>query len=583
MDAFGQMVGPYRLLKRIAAGGMGEVFLASQIGPEGFQKVVVLKRMLPNMASDHEFIRLFLDEARLVAKLAHRNIAQIFELGESDDGFYVVMEHVKGPSVRKLMDQIPGRRVPPALAIDIASQVADALAYAFNAVNEEGTPLRIVHRDVTPENILISVTGDVKLIDFGVAKSSTQEHATQAGAVKGKLAYMSPEQSKGRSLDGRSDLFSLGIVLCELLSGKNPFARADVLATVLAMQSEPPRLPSADDPALEVFDPLLEQVLAKKVEDRLPDAGQFYEELQALRPQVEKPPKRLGPFVTDYFGKEVAALIKSVTDPDAQRALRASTGMADLLTPNAGRTPATSSSRHSTPARSSPRAQVRQVAPEEIEENDIAATLPPGTALPDATPDQEPIDHAGTMVRPSLAEPKKRKISPLIFVAGGIGVVAVAGVLFIALREPAAQAPPAAPLTQMHDTPPPPSAEPAKPPAPPLAKVAEPAPTPTIPVAPPIEPKVTTKRNPEHPVHSRPSAGKASGEHDAKTLAARYRRIKAAWDEQRAAASTANARVFDAALSSIQQSLSSGTPQDLADAKGGMDDFVKGALRGVEP
>lgn len=319
------MVGRYKLVRRLAAGGMGEVYLAAQGGPAGFEKVVALKRMLPTLASERELVKLFLDEARLVARLSHRNICQIYELGEDGDGYFVAMEFVQGTSVRGLIDRLEerGERIPPAMAIDVAAQVAEALAYASDAPGRDGKPLRIVHRDVTPQNILLSTSGDVKLIDFGVAKSTDQSHATQSGTVKGKLAYMSPEQSRGKGvIDGRSDLFSLGIVLYEMLTGTNPFAHPDMIQTVLAIQGgEYPPLASVD-PALAPADPVLARLLAKEAEARPVDANEAFEELSALRPQFPRPARRLGPLVTEHFASEISGVIKSVTDSDVRRALR---------------------------------------------------------------------------------------------------------------------------------------------------------------------------------------------------------------------------------------------------------------------
>ncbi|MBI3181629.1 MAG: protein kinase [Myxococcales bacterium] len=301
-----QQVGRYRLIKRLAAGGMGEVFLAAHSGPEGFTKVVALKRMLPTAASERELVRLFLDEARLVAKLAHRNIAQIFDLGEDADGYYVALEYVPGPSIRLLIDRLAeiGERIPPPLAVEVAAQVADALGYAYTAPSVDGTPLHIVHRDVTPQNVLVSVSGDVKLIDFGVAKSKEQQHATQGGTIKGKLAYMSPEQSRGHPVDGRSDLFSLGIVLYEMLTGTNPFWRGDLVQMVLAIQNDAPPPLSQGNPQLAPLDPIAARLLAKRPEERFGDGNELYEELTSVRSQLGRPAKRLGPFVADLFGQK---------------------------------------------------------------------------------------------------------------------------------------------------------------------------------------------------------------------------------------------------------------------------------------
>jgi eukaryotic-like serine/threonine-protein kinase len=637
-SGIGQSVGRYRLLKRIAIGGMGEVFLASQMGPEGFQKVVVLKRMLPSMASQNEFIKLFLDEARLVAKLAHRNIAQIFDLGIDAEGLFVVMEYVKGPSTRRLLEYMSrnGERIPPALVIEILSQVAEALSYAYSAQNDDGELLHIVHRDVTPENILISISGDVKLIDFGVAKSANQEHATLTGTVKGKLSYMSPEQSLGKPVDGRSDVFSLGIVVCELLTGKNPFGKSDVLRTVMAIQQEAPRLPSATDPALAPFDLLVERMLAKDPAERIPDAAGVYEQLNAIRGQVPPPPKRLGPFITEHFGKEVAALIKSVSDPEAQKALRAGSGLINLITPAPVATPATSPARRApAPAFDLPMEDFSdapttgRVVPHHTREEvaadfaDAATPVVQPTQIDTPAPKQvspfaptdsatpvrraSSIENYETVLRPELAQtaPRARRPVSRLLVIGGAALVVMVGVgAVLALREPApagsaaskAVAPAteksATPSATLEPVPPPSSAMPEKPQPPHAAEVAPSPPEPSEPRK-PVSPPVKTPSLPPTPPKSslgsmktssnRPASARAGNVASGRALLARYRRIKEAWEAQKATKSKADVRVFDAALGGIYGLVKSGSPEDLASAKSSMDDFVNGALQGVEP
>ncbi len=302
----------YALLKRLGAGGMGEVYLAARMGPEGFEKRVALKRILPSVQVERERVRMFLDEARLVASLNHRNIGQIFELGEDEEGYFVAMEYVPGPSVRVLLDRLAGagQRLHPALALNIALQVAEALAYAHDALGPDGRSLQLVHRDVSPQNILVSTSGDVKLIDFGIAKSAQQEHSTLNNSPRGKLTYMSPEQSRGEPLDGRSDLFALGIVLFEMLTNRHPFERGQLTRTLQAIESEPPALPSAVDSKLAPFDALLEKMLAKSPAQRFGDAHQLCDALQATSAHVERPPQRLGQLVSALFGEQIAADIQ---------------------------------------------------------------------------------------------------------------------------------------------------------------------------------------------------------------------------------------------------------------------------------
>ncbi len=305
--------GRYRLVHRIAAGGMGEIFLAVQDGPRGFQKLVALKRLLSDVAQDMEWVQHFLDEAQLTSRLTHRNIAQVFDFGEDVAGYFVAMEFVQGANLHLLLNRLEGRgrKLAPALALDIAAQVAEALDYAWEARAPDGTPLRVVHRDISPQNVMVSISGDVKLIDFGVAKSNLQLYATVGKATKGKLAYMSPEQNRGENLDTRSDQFSLGIVLAQMLSGVHPFARSDLLEMVSAVRTAPPELPSTRDPSLAVLDSTLERMLAKAPGERFQSCREVAEALQSLRLRMPQAPVRLGALVTECFGAELDALVSN--------------------------------------------------------------------------------------------------------------------------------------------------------------------------------------------------------------------------------------------------------------------------------
>jgi len=213
------MLGPYELLQRIATGGMAEVYLARRAGPRGFQKVVAVKRILPQMSEDHDFVAMFVDEARVCARLAHPNIVQVFDFGEQDGELYMAMEYVDGTTAARLVRAAAsaGEEVPLDAALYIALSVLRGLDYAHSARDEDGRPLDLVHRDVSPGNVLIDRSGAVKLTDFGIARATEIERRTDAGQLKGKLGYMSPEQVVGRELDARSDLFTVGIVLAELV------------------------------------------------------------------------------------------------------------------------------------------------------------------------------------------------------------------------------------------------------------------------------------------------------------------------------------------------------------------------------
>ena len=213
-------LGPYVLEQRVAAGGMAEVYVARRRGPHGFEKTVALKRILPELAHDPEFVAMFVDEARVSARLCHPNVVQIFDFGDEGDELYMAMEYVEGTTVAKLMRAAAARRAPLGveIAIQITLSVLRALDYVHNARDAHGAPLGLVHRDVSPGNLLISRGGEVKLTDFGIMRATELERRTNAGQVKGKLGYMSPEQVTGGELDARSDLFAAGIVLGELLT-----------------------------------------------------------------------------------------------------------------------------------------------------------------------------------------------------------------------------------------------------------------------------------------------------------------------------------------------------------------------------
>ncbi len=327
-------IGRYRLLKRLASGGMGEVYLAAQTGAQGFQKFVALKRVAASAAADPEIISLFLDEARLVATLSHRAIVQVYDLGQDEQGFFVAMEFVQGPSIRALLDRLAAQKQPlaPGLALDIAAQVGDALASAYYSRAPDGTPLRIIHRDVSPRNILVSVTGDVKLIDFGIAQSMRQ--VGNSGSLTGKLAYMSPEQLRSEPLNARSDLFSLGIVLCEMLGGENPFARADPKDMILAIQREDPVLPSKRNPSLAPCDGVLRRLLAKLPSERFADGIELAEALAEVRAHFPKPPKRLGAVVSDLFGMEINELLREVSQGMARQEVPAARPAAPVPIPD---------------------------------------------------------------------------------------------------------------------------------------------------------------------------------------------------------------------------------------------------------
>ncbi len=225
--------GNYVLLRRIARGGMAEVFLAQQRGLEGFDRRVAVKRILPHLADSPDFVKMFLGEAKLAAQLTHPNIVHIYDFGKVDHDYFIAMEYVEGVHAGELFKQRERERISPALIARIGADAAAALHYAHELRGPNGKPLGLVHRDVSPANLMISYDGVVKLCDFGIAKAAAlTDQRTNPGQVKGKYAYMSPEQTVATALDGRSDVFSLAIVLWELLAGKTIVPRGDAIAAM---------------------------------------------------------------------------------------------------------------------------------------------------------------------------------------------------------------------------------------------------------------------------------------------------------------------------------------------------------------
>lgn len=244
--ALGERFGKYRLERALATGGMAELYLARQSGPGGFEKQVVIKRILPHLTSNPEFVHMFLDEARIAARLSHPNIVQVFDFGEAGGSYFLVMEYLAGEDLDTILATLRerGRTMPPIIVALIASAACEALQYAHLFVDEHGRPLKIVHRDVSPSNIFLTHQGLVKVLDFGIAKAEGKLVHTQGGVLKGKFLYMSPEQIRGQEVDGRSDVFALGAVLHELLTGRPTFERDNALASLKAIVDEPIPRPS---------------------------------------------------------------------------------------------------------------------------------------------------------------------------------------------------------------------------------------------------------------------------------------------------------------------------------------------------
>jgi eukaryotic-like serine/threonine-protein kinase len=283
-------LGPYELLQKLATGGMAEIYIAEiyiarREGPHGFSKRIALKRILPQLAADPEFVAMFIDEARLCAQLTHPNLVQVFDFGEEAGELYMAMELIEGTTAAKVARAAAsrGEPVPTEVALHIALSVARGLAHAHEASDDEGRPLGLVHRDVSPGNILISGSGAVKLGDFGIARAAEFERRTDQGQLKGKLGYMSPEQVTGRELDAKSDQFTAAIVLAELLTARPLFSgprEMDVLV----------KIRDADISVLERYGRhipsdlmgVLKRALARRRDDRFPTTGAYVDALEEV-------------------------------------------------------------------------------------------------------------------------------------------------------------------------------------------------------------------------------------------------------------------------------------------------------------
>ncbi len=288
----GQAFGPYRLIEKVAIGGMAEVFKAKRSGVEGFEKVVAMKRILTHLSDNKEFVDMFIDEAKMVAGLTHPNIVQIFDLGRLERSYYIAMEYIHGRDLRSIMKRAKERgiRLPMDLSVAIVTKVCAALEYAHRKKDEDGRAMRIVHRDVSPQNILISFEGDVKLTDFGIAKAATKASTTERGALRGKLLYMSPEQAWGKAMDRRSDIFSLGIVLYEMITDQRPFlasSEMSILEMVRECRVAPPT--SLNPRVPEKLEQAMMKALERDPEMRYQDAGEMARDMERALPDRKVP------------------------------------------------------------------------------------------------------------------------------------------------------------------------------------------------------------------------------------------------------------------------------------------------------
>ena len=263
----------YKVLEKVAAGGMAEVYRAESAGLEGFKKIVAIKRVLPHLSEKKQFIGMFLDEARVSAHLSHSNCVQVFDIGVGDNTYFIVMEYVDGSDLKGVIEyrRKLNQPFPVEEACLICVKICEGLAYAHELTDSKGESLHIVHRDMSPPNVLITRHGEVKIVDFGLAKANSQLERSEPGIIKGKFSYLSPEAAKGGTVDGRTDIFAVGIILWELLAGRRLFMGESDLETVRMVQSA--RVPSIREINRNVS-PELERVLLKALTEEPADRYQ---------------------------------------------------------------------------------------------------------------------------------------------------------------------------------------------------------------------------------------------------------------------------------------------------------------------
>jgi serine/threonine protein kinase len=305
----------YRVLSRLASGGMAEVFLAESAGIEGFKKQVAIKRVLPHLSEKKRFIAMFLDEARLSASLSHSNVAQVFDIGVGDSAYFIVMEYVDGADLKAVIESMKaaGKRFSVEAACFIAAKICEGLTYAHELRGTDGADLKIVHRDMSPPNVLITKHGEIKIVDFGLAKATSQLEKSEAGIIKGKFSYLSPEAAEGLEVDARTDIFAVGIILWEMLSGRRLFLGDSDYATVKQVQAA--KIPSlhAENPAIpREIDVILARALAR-------DPAARYSAARDLGRDLTSTLYKLGRPVSAYDIAEIvrgAVALRQKTQPD---------------------------------------------------------------------------------------------------------------------------------------------------------------------------------------------------------------------------------------------------------------------------
>lgn len=305
-----RQLGKYIILDQLAVGGMAELFRAMITSVQGFEKLIAIKKILPHLAGEEDLVGSFIDEAKLAALLHHQNIVQIYDFGRLEETYFIAMEYLLGKDCRSICGKAIEKNIPidRPNALFIVSRICAGLDYAHKLKDFQGKALNIIHRDISPQNILVTYEGDVKIVDFGIAKAASQNTHTQMGMIKGKIAYMSPEQAMGKSIDHRSDIFSCGIILYELITGKRMFSgdTMHILSKIRDVDYVKPEELQSDLPGklLEVFD----RALQKEPEDRYQTCGDMLNDLEeCMQLGMHPSPQGLAKYMKTLFADEIVA------------------------------------------------------------------------------------------------------------------------------------------------------------------------------------------------------------------------------------------------------------------------------------
>jgi eukaryotic-like serine/threonine-protein kinase len=440
----GARLGKYGLVAELSRGGMGIVYLATVTGPHRFRKLVVVKQLKPELAEDEKFREMFLDEARLAARLNHRNIVQTTEVDQEGDRYFFVMEYLEGRTLHAVGRLKNERALPIAAHLRIVCEVLAGLHYAHELSDYDGTPLKIVHRDVGPRNVFITYDGQVKLLDFGVAKAAGREHETEAGELKGRVPYMAPEQLTDKALDRRADVFSAGVLVREAVTGLRLWEKSTEIEILRdLMQKKLPPLPNVE------IHPEIREILAKAM---APNAEDRYRTAHEMRAALELHISRIDPggsfgligeHVSREFAKEraqVQAMIEehiatAESTPPARGELPALTLGTDVGSSPSGRNPRSSSPTISASA-STP---TSAVTPPPAARPIPTPKPTPAAPVPSPPPTPKPVVEGLPTVKPpppgaELVVPTRKKPSILRYVLSGIGFVALVVLLTLAIR-----------------------------------------------------------------------------------------------------------------------------------------------------